>query len=196
MRIEWAILIAVVSMPQIAEAQLRDGDKPFKFVDGGLRDPFTFVKVTPPPTPPPPPPPRKTPFLMANAVKAFKDGRYAKAVSLCEEGLRSFAERPDDEMDMQLEEVRENLHRLLIASERLHQRQSADSAFRKLRLKLSGVVSSRRRGRAIVNGTVVRAGRLIQIDGVADPFVVERILPGALVVRYRGYNMELAMARN
>ncbi len=182
--------------------------EPWKFVDDGMRDPFTFIRVkeaevkietvesvTP-----------KDPRIrieqearekLAKAETQFKSAQYKSAITNCDEGLESISKLEKDVRlpEVSIQEIREKLYSLRTAAERLYNRKIAEQAFKQLNIKVTGVVAKNRNSLAIVNSRVVTRGDLIESTDQSGGAIVDEILPGRVILRFRGYRMELDAAQ-
>ena len=171
------------------------------FDKGDLRDPFTFWKEVPKEKTPGggTVDPRKfieekqqsaeTNYLVAE--RAMKDSRHQPAVEACDKGLQELAALPPDDPGVQ--ELYERLYRLRRAADRLQKRADAEDAFRRLNIKVSGVVAKEHRPLAIVNNKTVSKGALIETPDVEGSVYVDEIQPNRVIVRFRGYRIELPL---
>ncbi len=189
------------------EKKFLDPDaEPWTFEDKGERDPFTFVLVKKEKVKEAEK--ERTPSGILNQVlltarmsykkaeAAFRAYQYKSAVDACDAGLDAF-NRDDvrvEDLDS-LQEVREQLFRLRLASERLLNRQQAERAFKGLNIRVTGVVAKKRNSVAIVNNQVVARGDLIRGAERGDNAIVDEIIPERVIVRFRGFRMELSVAR-
>ncbi|MCW8133638.1 MAG: hypothetical protein KIS92_25055 [Planctomycetota bacterium] len=181
-------------------------EPPFVYDDGGRRDPFTFTKPIIAPTETAPGPDQIAPstlivlkeqaernYLLAEQL--MMAGNPREAITACDKGLEGFREIKNIEEVPDLQDMRERLFRLRKAADRLRSRADAEQAFKNLNLRVSGVVARDRDSRAIVNNKVVGKGDLILASDNSEGAIVDDIVPGRVVVRFRGYKMVLDVAQ-
>jgi hypothetical protein len=175
---------------------------PWKPEVGSLRDPFTFWKEVP-----------KEPGEGGNirtqqeiirelqdsaeksylvAERAMKDSRHAEAVQACDKGLDSLSNLGPQE-EPAIQELHERLYRLRRAADRLQKRAEAEAAFRNLNIKVSGVIAKLHHPMAIVNNHIVGKGGLIETTESEGAIYVDDIQPSRVIVRFRGYRIELPL---
>ncbi len=171
-------------------------DEAWTFVDNGMRDPFTFVNVDTTVEPPVEPDKPDIDQILAinipGAEKAFMQRRFRQVVDICDKGLNSISS-----LDMPLPveyvlQAKEQFYQLRRAADLMQRRQAADTAFRNLKFKLRGVVAGERQSNVIINGRVIERGELVSAAG-GEKALVEKILPGRVLLRYRGFIMELGI---
>lgn len=179
--------------------------EPWRFMDEGMRDPFTFVrvkkKVVVETTATGPKRPENERLRieqearekLSEAQVSFKNARFKQAITSCDKGLDLISKLDKDValLEVGLQEVREKLYSLRTAAERLHNRKMAELAFKQLNIRVTGVVARKRKSLAIVNSRVVSRGDLIEATDQAGGAIIDEILPGRVIVRFRGYRMEL-----
>jgi len=196
-----------VEQPAPPEATFAD-EPPYIHDDGGRRDPFTYMKVAiqTPTTPGDPTKPDIAPDQIqvvktvaeksySAAEQALMAGNAREAVTQCDKGLEAFRDIKNVESVPDLQDLRERLFRLRKASERLRNRADAEQAFKNMNLRVSGVVARERDSAAIVNGKAVRKGDLILASDNSEGAIVDDIVPGRVVVRFRGYKMVLDVSQ-
>jgi len=168
----------------------------------GFRDPFTYWRELPQQVggvregePPP--------DIAARLIKDADDARvvaqerlknqlYPKCIEACDKGLESLSKVPDLASRADLQQRQELFYRLRRAAERLQKRAEAEAAFRNLNLRISGIIAKEYRSLAVVNGRIVTRGSLIDLPDPSEGAVyVDEIQPNRLVVRFRGYRIEL-----
>ncbi|GMV79235.1 MAG: hypothetical protein AMXMBFR7_04190 [Planctomycetota bacterium] len=185
-------------------------EEQFKFDIKGRRDPFTFAKVDT--VVKPVPTPGETPGVAdANelnkireaakrsfdqAEQALMSANSRNAMALADQGLEAInkAKVPLTEWP-ELQELQEKLFRLRLAAERLFNREEAEVAFKNLNITVTGVVAKDRSSRAIVNSHVVGRGDLVETGDESSVVIVDQILPGKVIVRFRGFRMKLDVAQ-
>lgn len=182
-------------------------EPPFVYDDGGRRDPFTFTKpiITKNESVPGQPDqisPNTVVILKEQAERSYNTaeqlmmaGNAREAITACDKGLEAFREFKNIEEVPDLQEMRERLFRLRKAADRLRTRSDAEQAFKNLNLRVSGVVARDRDSRAIVNNKVVGKGDLILASDNSEGAIVDDIVPGRVIVRFRGYKMVLDVAQ-
>jgi hypothetical protein len=196
--------------PEAAPPAPTFADEPaFLYEDGGRRDPFTFLKVVAP-APGTPGAPGDTGPMVQSVIEEIKataernyvqaeqlmmSGNPREAVTLCDKGLDAFREIKNVEDVPALQDLRERLFRLRKAAERLRNRADAELAFKNMNLRVSGVVARERDSRAIVNNKVVGKGDLILASDNSEGAIVDDIVPGRVIVRFRGYKMVLDVSQ-
>jgi hypothetical protein len=164
-----------------------EADPPWRPEKGS--DPFTFWKelARPPPPPPPPAVTATAEFFGVRAERAIKDCKYGEAAEACDKGLKELGASQDPG----LQELYERLFRLRLAADRLQKRADAEDAFRHLGLKVSGVVARRDHPLAIVNDKTVGKGALLETAEGEGTVYVDEIQPHRVIVRFRGYRIEV-----
>ena len=177
------------------------GEKPFTPVfDEDFRDPFTFATAKELNLPPPGPvigPKTYEKDLVLNflprARKAFMEDRVAKTREICEEGLRAIGSEPEVGFGYEVKCARQDILRLLIVAERLLARRDAERAFEELDLKVSGIVTTGRHGRAIVNGRLLARGAVLEVKDTDEVVVVDAVEREEVIVLYRGIRIALPL---
>lgn len=198
------LLLAAVGTTAAGEPPLAPAEPeepPFEFKREGYRDPFTYWLEVPHDegtglaVEPPEILNRKrreaAESFCARAEEAMKNSYHERAVQLCGQGLDelgklNISEKPE------LEELHERLYRLQRAADRLHKRGEAETAFKNLNLKVTGIVARENRPLAIVNGRTLGKGSLIEtMESTEGAIYVDDIQPNRVIVRFRGFRIEL-----
>jgi hypothetical protein len=173
------------------------------FDKGGLRDPFTFWKEIPKgpegPGQGPVDDDKRRRDLQQSAEKSYlvaeramMDSKHQAAVEACDKGLQELGVLPP-ETEPAVQELYERLYRLRRAADRLQKRVDAEDAFRRLNIKVSGVVAKQNHPLAIVNNKTVKKGELIETTEGEATVYVDEIQPSRVILRFRGYRIELPL---
>ena len=172
-------------------------DEPWLFVDDGSRDPFTLHQSAPVKQQDDRSKEEKKAQdksedlegIYEEAAQAFMENDPLEAVRVCSKGLGSF---PKEDQKTDDSPVYLKLIRLRLAADRLATRERAERSFRDLSLRLSGVIVQSNSPRAIIEDQIVGVGNVLAAKD--ETVVVDKILPGRVVLRFRGYAMELTMS--
>jgi len=181
------------AVPDPVAAAAEKKDDKFVYDSRGRRDPFSFslkpnIKDDPVPgsldkTDPTQKPDIDPKLILqkqqeaegfyAKAEAAFLevglDGHPVEVLTICDSGMKVFADTPNAGAIPEWQSVRGRLDMLRKAAERMKQRQDSRKKFEETNIRLTGIVARDRGSRAIVNGERVGKGDIVS---AGDSYVV------------------------
>lgn len=166
------------------------------------RDPFTLLTLGEIPSPPPPPPEIIDEKLMRaarsaaeQAEQAFRNGDPARVMAVCAATLKELAKMPHPGLFRDYQRLCQRLRDLHAAAARLVERSEVERAFKELGLSLTGTVARSRKSFALIGGKVLQTGDTFRTANGGDPLTVEEVRDRMVILRFRGFRMQLAMVK-
>jgi len=138
--------------------------------------------------------------INTSVLKLLKEGNAKGAIEAADTGLNLLTSNPKFSDNTTLQGIYDKLSLSKKAAERMLFRQDAETAFKNLHYKLAGVIA-RPEGRSLAiigspKGRTVQKGDELEVpQGSTDRAVVDEILPGRIIVRFRNYKMELTLTQ-
>lgn len=180
-----------------------DGKDRYPAIDTNRRDPFTLLTLKDLPPPPPPPPPENFDEKLMNAARsaaeqaeqAFRNDDPARAMARCAATLNVLVKLPHPELFRDYRRLCQRLRNLHAAAERLIERRAAERDFANLGLSLTGTVARARKSVALIGGKALQPGDSFRTRSDGDPLTVEEVRDRLVILRYRGFRMQLAMVK-